>query len=128
MPTTEFRSECKREIGRPLCRKFEGLNGCEAWGDLEDIAMRAYLAACLAIVIIAAAGYFSLGAVQQPAGVAFSTGAVRINPDWTSRAVLSNKVAGDPPTHQCTPRTASQWFFVDLQDPRGEPDLCSISQ
>jgi hypothetical protein len=95
---------------------------------LEDLAMRPFLAACLAIVIIGAAGYFSLGAMQQPAGVAYSTSAVRINPALSWRAVLSKNVTGDPTTHQCTSRTASQWIFVDLRDPRGEPALCSISQ
>jgi hypothetical protein len=95
---------------------------------LEDLAMRSFLAACLAIVIIGAAGYFSLNAMQQPAGVAYSTSAVRINPALSWRAVLSKNVAGDPTTHQCTPRRASQWIFVDLRDPRGEPELCSFSQ
>ena len=42
--------------------------------------MRAFLAACLAIVIIGAGGYFSVNAMQQPAGVAFSTTGVRIDP------------------------------------------------
>jgi hypothetical protein len=97
-------------------------------GDLEDLAMRSFLAACLAIVIIGTAGYFSLNSMQQPAGVAYSTSAVRINPALSWRAVLSKNVAGDPTTHQCTSRTASQWIFVDLRDPRGEPALCSISQ
>jgi hypothetical protein len=95
---------------------------------LEDLAMRPFLAACLAIVVLGTVAYFSLNSLQQPAGVAFSTSAVRINPDWSWRAVLSKNVAGDPATHQCTPRTASQWIFVDLRDPRGEPALCSISQ
>jgi len=90
--------------------------------------MRAFLAACLAIVIIGAGGYFSLGAMQQPAGVAYSTGGVRINPALSWRAVLSENVAGDPTAGQCTPRTASQWVFVDLRDPSGEPAICSISQ
>jgi hypothetical protein len=96
--------------------------------ELEDLAMRSFLAACLAIVIIGAGGYFSLGAMQQPAGVAFSTTGVRINPALSWRAVLSEKVAGDPTADQCTPRTASQWIFVDLRDPNGEPAICSISQ
>jgi hypothetical protein len=90
--------------------------------------MRAFLAACLAIVIIGAGGYFSVNAMQQPAGVAFSTTGVRIDPALSWRAVLSHNVAGDPAANQCTPRTASQWIFVDLRDPRGEPAICSISQ
>jgi hypothetical protein len=90
--------------------------------------MRSFLAACLAIVILGAGGYFSLGALQQPAGVAFSTTGVRINPALSWRAVLSQKVAGDPTANQCTPRAASGWIFVDLRDPKGEPAICSISQ
>jgi hypothetical protein len=42
--------------------------------------------------------------------------------------VLAKGEAGDPDTNQCTARTASQWIFVDLGDPKGEPSLCSISQ
>jgi hypothetical protein len=95
---------------------------------LEDLAMRSFLAACLAIVVLGTVGYFSLNSMQQPAGVAYSTSAVRINPVLSWRAVLSKNVTGDPTNHQCTPRTASQWIFVDLRDPRGEPDLCSLSQ
>jgi len=90
--------------------------------------MRAFLAACLAIVVLGTGGYFLLNAMQQPAGVAFSTTGVRINPALSWRAVLSKNVAGDPTTNQCTSRTAAQWIFVDLRDPNGEPDLCSISQ
>ena len=90
--------------------------------------MRAFLAACLAIVVIGTGGYFSLNAMQQPAGVAYSTAAARINPALSWRSVLSENVAGDPTANQCTPRTASQWIFVDLRDPKGEPAICSISQ
>jgi hypothetical protein len=90
--------------------------------------MRAFLAACLAIVVIGTGGYFSLNATQQPAGVAYSTAEARINPSWSWRSVLSENVVGDPTANQCTGRKASQWIFVDLRDPNGEPSICSISQ
>jgi hypothetical protein len=90
--------------------------------------MRAFLVACLAIVIIGTGGYFFLNAMQQPAGVAYSSTEARIAPGWSWRSVLSGAVVGDPRSNQCTVRTASQWIFVDLRDPNGEPSICSISQ
>jgi len=90
--------------------------------------MRAFLAACLAIVIIGAGGYFLLNSMQQPAGVAYSSTEARIGPGWSWRSVLSEVVVGDPTANQCTAHTASQWIFVDLRDPTGEPSMCSISQ
>jgi hypothetical protein len=90
--------------------------------------MRVFLAACLAIVIIGTGGYFFLNAMQQPAGVAYSSTEARIPPGWSWRSVLSGAVVGDPTSNQCTARTAPQWIFVDLRDPNGEPSICSISQ
>ena len=90
--------------------------------------MRAFVAACLAIVVVGTGGYFFLNAMQQPAGAAYSSTEARIAPGWSWRSVLSENVVGDPTVNQCTRRTASQWIFVDLRDPKGEPSICSISQ
>ena len=90
--------------------------------------MRAFLAACLAIVIVGTGGYFLLNAMQQPAGIAYSSAEARIGSDWSWRSVLSEAVVGDPTANQCAGRAASQWIFVDLRDPKGEPSICSISQ
>jgi hypothetical protein len=84
--------------------------------------------ACLEIVIIGIGGHFFLNAMQQPAGVAYSSTEARIDPSWSWRSVLSGAVVGDPTSDQCTARTASQWIFVDFHDPNGEPSICSISQ
>jgi hypothetical protein len=85
----------------------------------EDRSMGAFLAACLAFIVLGAGGYFVLNEVQQPTGTAFSTGAVRIDPNWSWR-VAGNK--------SCEPRESWQWFFVDFGHPRGEPPLCLDSQ
>ena len=49
--------------------------------------MRAFLTACFALIILGAAGYFFLGAMQDPAGFAFSTQSARITPNWAWRSV-----------------------------------------
>ena len=81
--------------------------------------MGAFIAACLAFIVLGAGGYFVLGTAQQSTGAAYSTGAARIDPDWSWRA------AGDK---SCEPRQSWQWFFVDFRRPRGESPLCSDSQ
>jgi hypothetical protein len=100
--------------------------------------MRAFLLACLALVAVGAGGYFTLASLQQSSGSAFTTDGARIDPQWTSRGIIpsnatpatSPDVAAAPSdlVDKCDPRTASQWIFLDLGTPRGEPGLCSISQ
>jgi hypothetical protein len=85
--------------------------------------MRAFLLACVAVVIIGAGGYYVLASLQEPSGLAFTTHAARIDPDWSWRAVTTAS-----PAQSCEPRKSSQWFFVDFRDPSGEPGLCSYSQ
>ncbi|MGA2892735.1 MAG: hypothetical protein ABSE22_07690 [Xanthobacteraceae bacterium] len=104
--------------------------------------MRAFLAACLAIVIIGTGGYFFLDSMQESAGEAFSTDGARINPQWSWRAVFDSASTDTLATNtamtipeapselaeDCTARTASQWLFVDFGTPARESDLCKISQ
>jgi hypothetical protein len=104
--------------------------------------MRAFLVACLAIIIIGAGGFFSLNAVQTPTGVGFTTDGARINPKWSWRSVfrhantsrpvteLATKIPAAPGglTEECDVRTAWQWIFVDFGSPDGEPEACSASQ
>jgi hypothetical protein len=85
--------------------------------------MRAFLVACVAIVVIGAGGYFSLNAVQQPSGIAYATDGARIDPSWSWRVTTTT-----PAATPCEPRKVWQWFFVDFRDPNGESALCSISQ
>ncbi len=40
--------------------------------------MRAFLAACLAIVIIAGVGFYATNLIQIPSSVAYTTGGARI--------------------------------------------------
>jgi hypothetical protein len=82
--------------------------------------MRAFLAACFALVVIGAGGYFFLGFVQEPSGVAYTTDGTRISPNWAWRSVGA--------TGECDPRKSWQWFFVDFGRPSGEPSICKISQ
>jgi len=81
--------------------------------------MRAFLVACLTFVIIGAGGYFVLAALQEPSGVAYTTGGARISPDWSWRSVGNR---------ECDARKSWQWVFVDFGKPAGESAICSISQ
>lgn len=85
--------------------------------------MRAFLVACVAFIAVGAGGYFTLNAVQNSTGAAYSTNSVRIDPSWSWRVGTSAA-----PPQQCAPRKIWQWFFVDFRDPKGEPALCSDSQ
>ncbi len=78
--------------------------------------MRAFLLACLAVVILGAGGYFSLNSAQTPTGVAYTTDGARINEKWSWRS------------DGCDARTTWQWIFVDFGSPAGESKVCSDSQ
>jgi hypothetical protein len=82
--------------------------------------MGAFIAACLAFIVLGAGGYFALNAAQQSSGAAYSTGAARIDPDWSWRVTQGDQ--------SCEPRQSWQWFFVDFRHPRGEAPVCSDSQ
>jgi len=90
--------------------------------------MRAFLLACLAILVIGVGGYFFLGSMQESSGAAFATDGARINPDWAWRSVSTQAGAGETPQGECDTRKAWQWIFVDFARPEGESALCSISQ
>jgi len=102
--------------------------------------MRAYLVACLAIVVLGIAGYFGVNSIQEPSGIAYATEAARISPDWSWREVFgppsqpatkSTMKIPEAPTEMvegCEVRASYQWIFVDFGDPKGEPSVCSDSQ
>src|SRR5262249_35952146 len=100
---------------------------------LGGVAMRAFLAACLAIVLIGAGSYFALSTLQQPTGVAYTTDRARISPQWSWRAVFRQAKADDKAiktgelADACDMRTAWQWVFVDFGSPKREA-ACSVSQ
>ena len=83
--------------------------------------MRAFLLGCFAILVVGAAGYFVLDALQQPSGAAYTTDGARIDPSWSWRQTAT---AAQP----CEPRRVWQWFFVDFRHPNGEPRICADSQ
>jgi hypothetical protein len=89
--------------------------------------MRAFLTACLAIVVIGAGGYFLLNSIQQPSGLAYATDGARINPKWSWRSI---DIPGAPSdmAEACNMRAPSQWIFVDFGTPHGESKICSDSQ
>ena len=92
--------------------------------------MRAFLTACVAIVILGSAGYFFLGAMQDPAGFAFSTQGARITPNWAWRSVGYPTIpAIDAATENaCVTPKSWQWISVDFGGLSREPAVCSISQ
>jgi hypothetical protein len=103
--------------------------------------MRAFLAACVAVVIIGAGGYLVLTEIQQPTGVAYTTGGARISPQWSWRSVFRADASGpatktamnmpDAPnalTEECDLRSTWHWIFVDFGSPDGESSICSVSQ
>lgn len=104
--------------------------------------MRAFLTACLAIVVIAAGSYFGLSTLQQPTGVAYTTDGARISPQWSWRAAFRDANAGGTAVNsgttapqapgeladECDMRAAWQWIFVDFGSANGEAPVCSVSQ
>ena len=90
--------------------------------------MRAFVLACLAVLVVGGAGYFFLGSMQQSSGAAFATDGARINAGWAWRSVSAPVGAGEPARTECDMRKPWQWIFVDLGRPQGESAACSISQ
>lgn len=95
--------------------------------------MRAYLVACLAIVVVGTGGYFFLNAMQVPSGVAYATDGTRISTSWVWRSVVGPNGAGEQTTKttqagECDMRKTWQWIFVDFGKPAGESPTCSASQ
>jgi hypothetical protein len=90
--------------------------------------VRAFLAACLAIIVLGAGAYYGLNTLQEPSGIAYATDGARIDPQWSWRSAASGAATPGAPGEGCGVRTAGQWFFVDFGIPRGEPKICSASQ
>ena len=85
--------------------------------------MRAFLAACLAIVVIAVAGYFATSVAQRLSGVAYTTEGARIKQSWTYRRLSSRAAPGGHgmamPTGasnlaDCDVSTTLQWIMIDF--------------
>ena len=95
--------------------------------------MRAFVVACLAMVILAVAGYFATSMAQRLSGVAYTTEGARIKQSWTYRRIASraapaghgmampagaNGVAED-----CDVSTTLQWIMIDFG--AGDAPSCS---
>src|SRR5215813_12216258 len=87
--------------------------------------MRAFLAACLAIIILAVGGYFAANAMQRLSGVAYTTEGARINPSWSWRRLFAKKAPDGrdgmsvPAAHaamedECDVGTTWHWILVDF--------------
>ena len=83
--------------------------------------MRVFLIACLAVVVLAIAALYMLGSVQEPTGVAYSTGATRTDPSWSWRepisatpapqnASMSMSKTSDASASDCL--RASSWTYI----------------
>jgi Tfp pilus assembly protein PilV len=93
--------------------------------------MRAFLAACLVAVVLAACGVLGLGALQEPSGAAFSTAGVRIEPSWNWRHMFGQveKPAGQGSSGEirrlaaedCNRTRAYMWVLVDFGETAGAP-------
>lgn len=63
--------------------QFRGKTNEEERSQAGGKGMHPFLAACVAIIAIGVMSHFALSALQQPAGLAYSTDNVRIDPSWT---------------------------------------------
>ena len=82
--------------------------------------MRAFVLACLAILVVGGGGYLVLGSLQQPSGEAFATDGARINHGWAWRSGSDSA--------ECDTRKFWQWVIADFGRSQGESAACSISQ
>jgi len=98
--------------------------------------MRAFLAACAVTIILAACGLLALGAIQKPAGLAFSTDGVRIDPSWNWRQAFGgsasnlqdkNAATPHPGPENCENINAYRWLFIDFGEAK-ENAACLVSQ
>lgn len=89
--------------------------------------MRAFLTACLAIIIIVVGSAFVLNFAQRTAAAAYSTDGARINPRWTLRRIMTHQtpIAGQTVTiaqhvgqgvesGECEVASALAWLMVDF--------------
>lgn len=92
--------------------------------------MRAFLAACLVIIVLGIGAYLVLDALQKPSGIAYATDGARIDLQWSWRSAVpqAGTATQGTPSEGCDMRTAGQWIFTDFGILRGEPKACSASQ
>ena len=86
--------------------------------------MRVFLAACLAIVILAVAGYFATSMAQRLSGTAYTTEGARIKQSWTYRRVTNRTAPGghgmampagaNNVVEDCDVSTTLQWIMIDF--------------
>ncbi len=95
--------------------------------------MRVFLAACLAMVILAVAGYFATSMAQRLSGTAYTTEGARIKQSWTYRRVAKRVAPGghgmampndaSNVAEDCDVSTTLQWIMIDFG--AGDAPTCS---
>jgi hypothetical protein len=100
--------------------------------------MRAFLAACAAIIVLAIGGYFSVNSVQRLSGIAYTTEGARITPSWSWRRVFTRAGTAPATAHagltipaanaglaeECDVATTWRWIFVDFGDSAKDAPSC----
>ena len=89
--------------------------------------MRAFLIACLAILVIAIGAIYALGPVQRTAGLAYVGDGARIDPKWSWRVVGTE--AGPMKTSEaraddCGVRSVWAMIRADFSSTRTADPLC----
>jgi hypothetical protein len=97
--------------------------------------MRAFLASCLAIIIIAVGAVLLLNTVQRTAAAAYSTDGARVDPRWTLRRIMKREApapgqtvaiqhGGQGTDSTCELASALAWLFVDFGDASNDNPGC----
>jgi hypothetical protein len=99
--------------------------------------MRAFIVACLAVIVIGVGGLFTLNSFQRPAATAYSTDGARINPKWSWRNMLRRAVPSVSQSvntaslqgtmaeqDECATATALAWLFVDFGNSPNDAPGC----
>ena len=100
--------------------------------------MRAFLVACLAVIVIGVGGLITLNSFQRSAASAYSTDGARINQKWSWRNLIRRSVPSVSQSmnvasllgtmaeqDECAQATALAWLFVDFSNSPNEAPGCS---
>ena len=100
--------------------------------------MRAFLVACLAVIVIGVGSIVALSSFQRSAAAAYSTDGARINPKWSWRNLVRRSVPSVSQSmnvaslqgatgeqDECAQATALAWLFVDFGSSPNEAPGCN---
>jgi hypothetical protein len=89
--------------------------------------MRAFLIACLAILVIAIGAIYVLGPMQQTAGLAYVGAGARVDPKWSWRMVGTEAgpmKASEARADDCGVRSVWAMIRADFSSTRTADPLC----